>query len=246
MVKIKFSSKLDYQMFPFDDHRIYFILTNLFLDPDDAIYVVPSVDFIVSKDVSIPGWVLKGHEVVFGKTPLIEGATGLHESYPQVIFILELEKNSLGIIFTIIIPLLIMFFVSLVSILQASVIGNFSKKVFNWDNYSISIGNLAAVLAYRFVIQTVSPDVGYLTVCDYFYIFVLGSTVISLMIAIYCNICTKEADESYFVCLNKSPQSFTYFLNVLFIVCSCIKKDGNEDKCFYLSRELFVCCRDFW
>jgi hypothetical protein len=181
-VKVSFSSKLDYQKFPFDDHRIYFVLTNVFFDPDQSFYVAQKADFVVAKDISIPGWKLSGDDVFFGRTAEVPESKGLEDSYPEVVFVLKLEKNSLGTVFTIIIPLLIMFFIALASIMQASALGNYSKKGFNWDNYSVSIGNLAAILAYRFVIESVSPKVGYLTVSDVLYIFVLGSTVISLVI----------------------------------------------------------------
>jgi hypothetical protein len=181
-VRINFSSKLDYQKFPFDDHRIYFILTNAFFNPDQSFYVAQKADFVVAEDILMPGWKLVGEDVFFGRTAKVSKSKGLEDSYPEVVFILNLEKNSLGTVFTIIVPLLIMFLIVLASIMQASILGNYSKKDFNWNGYSVSVGNLAAVLAYRFVIEAVSPDVGYLTLSDTLYVFVLGCTVLSLAI----------------------------------------------------------------
>ncbi|KKP95993.1 MAG: hypothetical protein US13_C0001G0153 [candidate division TM6 bacterium GW2011_GWE2_36_25] len=182
LIKLRFSSRLDYEMFPFDDHRIYFILTNLFLNSGESVYTIASTDFIVPKNLLIPGWSCKEYNAMFGKTPIVEKLSGLEESYPQVIFILKLQKNSLGIIFTIIIPLLIMFYISLISIMPIYEVSGVKQKRFNWEYYSIAIGNFAAVLAYRYVIQTVSPQVSYLTVADFLYIYILSTSVIALVV----------------------------------------------------------------
>ena len=217
LVKIRFSSKLDYSLFPFDNHRIYFTLINRFFNPHETTYVTTKTNFVVPKNISIPGWEITGHQVVFGTSPKIESLGDLYETYPQVIFILELQKNSLGTIFTIIVPLFIMFLIALASILQTSVIrGGYGKENFNWNHYNVSIGNLAAVLAYRFVIQTLSPEVGYLTVCDYFYIFVLCAAVVSLImpfVAIYVSYkISRIISCSLIVFLNVILIVMTYYL----------------------------------
>ena len=181
LVKVRFSSELDYAMFPFDDHRIYFTLTNLSLFPSETIYQISESDFVVSPQIMIPGgWDYKNKSVVYGETPVLQNKMGFKEKHPQVTFMLELQKNGLGVVLTIIIPLLIMFYISLISIIQTYLSSLRKDESLHWT-YSTAIGNMAAILAYRFVIQSLAPKVSYLTISDYLYIYVLIVSLISFI-----------------------------------------------------------------
>jgi hypothetical protein len=180
LVKVKVKTVLDYSFFPFDNHHIYIVLTNLFLLPFEAVYTASYSDFDIEPNIAISGWNYKGKAVYYGISPVMKSARELQKSHPQVIYLVDLQKKGLGTLLTIIIPLLVMFYISLIAIMRTESTVLLKGDAINW-NYSLAIGNLAAILAYRFVIQGLAPNVGYLTIADYLYIYILIVSLISFV-----------------------------------------------------------------
>ncbi len=168
-IRISFKTNLYYGYFPFEDHRIFLSLANISVSPHEIIFEVSEQDFIISDEAFVSGWQFQDKSVVAGYGTLHMGKDVKDLQFPQVLFEMDYYHYSVRYIIMIILPLLIIFFIEL-----------FSLCLDHKENQStliqLSTTNITGLLAYRFVIETIVPKVGYSTLADYFFFLFLGTS----------------------------------------------------------------------
>lgn len=177
-VRVKFGSTLNDQYFPLNDHRIYLILKNDQLTPEEIHFEVDMTALGIAQNVKPSGWRPVEFEVWPGylTNQLDQGVQKKLISYPSIVFGLSFAQRSANSVMIVLAPIFILFLFGLLSLL----IQNQPTLQF-----STSIGSLTGLLVYRFVIQTVIPIVGYFTLTDYMYLIFIVSIFIILIIHVY-------------------------------------------------------------
>lgn len=160
-IRLKFVSNLDYRDFPLDDHRIFLVLKNDQLSSKDVEFISSKNNLYIASDhMHHTTWKLTDHNVTTGydKITLHEHADIEELYYPNVVFSLDYERIGIHLIMLILIPLLFVFFVSLsIFFLQTEEVSGAYRGV------------LFSLVGFLFVLETLSPPVGYLTLSDYIY-----------------------------------------------------------------------------
>ena len=160
-IKFKFTSNLDYKLFPLNSHRIYITLTNKFVSPKEMIFDASESGLTLSKNVKISGWEKKRHEVITGysESRLDRNDETTRIEHPILMFQIDFIRSGSRQLYVLFIPLLFIFYLTLFSLSM--------KK----DQYStrvgLSVGNISAFIGYRFVVEGVSPKVGYSMFIDH-------------------------------------------------------------------------------
>ncbi len=181
-VRLRFTTNLSHKMFPLDDHRIYIAMLNTFVSPSEVIFKVNKGSFSVSESVFIPDWIQIDYEVKSGyeekdidkydKRKVIRN--------PKVMFMLDFRRSGVSLIMLILLPIFLIFFIGLFSFA-------FDPAVAQMPIVLISTTALTSLVAYRFVIQRMSPTVGYFLLSDLmftlflafaFMVFIIGVSVV--------------------------------------------------------------------
>lgn len=168
-IKVAFRTNLYHGFFPFEDHRIFLGLINDAVSAEEAFFEVSLNDFIIDPQVDVSGWSYLRHKVKvgYGQTELSTAHTKNNITYPEVVFIMDFFHYSLRYIIIIMLPLLIIFFIDLFSFCL-------DQKQNRSTLVQISTGNIVALVAYRFVIESISPKVGYPMIVDYIFFLFLS------------------------------------------------------------------------
>lgn len=166
-VRFNFTTHLSYRNFPLDDHRIFIILKVDDLLLGDVKFLTSIQDFPDSVGGDNPGWVLvsKDAEAGYTEVKLRENETIV---VPRVVFSLDYVRSGVHLLVTILLPLLLLFFVALaVFLIEVPTI---------FDASSTFMGSLFALTTYLYVIKSVSPDVGYVMLADLLFFAVIFCT----------------------------------------------------------------------
>ncbi len=170
-VRVSFKTNLYYGFFPLDDHIIYLALVNREFDPNEIIFESSQRDFILSNDIYVSGWAYNDHYVESGYGNIVLGSGPLKRErhYPEVLFGIHFFHESMRYIISILLPLLIVFFIDLFTFCLDQ---NLDHSVL----VSVSTGNIIALIAYRFIIESMAPRVGYLLLSDYSFFLFISNT----------------------------------------------------------------------
>ena len=178
-MRISFAFPLSFKFFPLDDHRLDFTLINYDLSPAQINVITSNKNIITSPEIHFEGWTVFKKQA---QTGYIEHAVDIAQSneekvmHPRIVFSIDFERAGVRQIASIFVPLIIIFFVTLFS---------FSIDPADSDFYNViamSSTSIFALIAYRFVIETISPPTGYFTLSDYMFIFFLLATSVILFI----------------------------------------------------------------
>lgn len=177
-VRLNYSVPFNYVEFPVDDHRIDFVLTNYFLDSSRARFETNEKFIILNPDIQIEGWKIleKTAQVGYLENPITLDNPEKTIYYPRMVFGFDLERDGIRQVLSTVLPLLVIFFTALFT---------FAINPIGADYYNVialSVASVMALVAYRFVIETVSPATGYFTISDYIFLFFLILTLIILFI----------------------------------------------------------------
>lgn len=173
VVRVTFESDLNYKDFPLDSHSIYLGLINKFITPSEILFKSSRKKFTVNANVSGSGWDLVDTSVINGFIKSSLDAYDAREDlgYPATIFIFEYARNSIRYALSIILPLTLIFYILL-----------FSLSLGLTNAIEITSAGITAILAYRFVIESLSPKTGLFIVSDYlFFIFLAACIVLFLL-----------------------------------------------------------------
>jgi hypothetical protein len=167
LVKVQFTAPLDHSFFPLDDHRVYLMLAHPFIAIGEIIFDASISDFITKKNVADVGWneVNQQVEPGFSQAKISENDPRTTRNYPAVLFAIDYERYGIRHFLTIILPLLLIFYIS------------FFSLCIKESNISLAIVAVTALISYRFVIDRMSPDVGYFMFSDYYFFIFLGGVL---------------------------------------------------------------------
>lgn len=175
-VRLQFTTNLSFKLFPFNDHRIYISLINKKLSPGELVFESYESDLSLSKNIIITGWKHTNSSVETGYT---EALLDRHDPttkvfYPVAIFAIDFSRVGTRQPLIMLLPLFVILYMAFISL------------IFPFAFYEIrlkfSTANIAALLGYRFVIENMSPKVGYSMLTDYiFNLFLFLAFIIYLL-----------------------------------------------------------------
>ncbi|MCL4361326.1 hypothetical protein M1446_03155 [Candidatus Dependentiae bacterium] len=208
-IKVKFASALKYSRFPIDNHSIFIVLDNKFLYPNDAFFRAGKKDFIIKPDMRHIGWNQLDTSVDAGITKLVleefDKKTDVYNL--RTVFKINYLRTDTKYFITIFIPLIMIFFLSLFT---------FSLDP---DQYSagsslgLATGGVTGIIAFKFVIESMSPQVGYFMLSDYLYF--LFFIAIMLIFFFYLVLYRLKLNSTYIVL---ALQTFVLLSTVYFLL----------------------------
>jgi hypothetical protein len=166
-----FETKTDinFYRFPLEDHRLSIVLTNNFISPNEMYFddSFGALSFIVSDRLFTSDWDVHALRSISGYASLDfdKFASQREMLSPKAVFTIDFKKIGINKILLIFVPLFAAILLALFSFLMS----------FNNHNGKATVGLTAitALLGYRFVIQQMSPPVGYFTLTDKVFTFFL-------------------------------------------------------------------------
>ena len=177
-VQIFFSANMDNRFFPMNDHQLFIVLTNEHFTPYEIVFDVKTSFFDFSDDLNTQDWYIYSKQVESGYVDIcLDEDDKAQILFPRVVFILSLKKAGLRKVALIIIPILILVFLSTTSALP----------ILAASTLSIAIGCLTGMLGYRYVINSISPNVGYYTLAEHIYNVALGLCFLTFAITLNKN-----------------------------------------------------------
>lgn len=192
-IRANFKTNLNYKAFPLDNHSIYITITNRSLDAKKVIFEPVVAHAVTKKDLLTSTCTLNNITAESGyvtsSIPLAD--TTLENHYPQLIFGITCNHVDLRHFLNIFFPLLLIFFFTLFA---------FSLDFQEHGTMvpTMAAAGVPALLAYRFVIESISPDVDYFMLSDYlFFLFLL--LVFAIFIAIVAAVHASERVKKWMI-----------------------------------------------
>lgn len=178
-MRIQLNVLFDYQGFPFDDHRLNLVLSHYFLSPSEVTFTTRRSQFVINPEITTMGWRHVDWRTSAGYAQEILESRDVrqHLYYPRVAFSIDFERFGVRHIISIIIPLLLIYFISLFTF-SLDPLASYASIV------ALSATAITALIAYRFVIETLSPSVGYFMVSDSIFLLFLVATCVIFMVNI--------------------------------------------------------------
>jgi hypothetical protein len=166
-IRVQFTTIPNYKRFPLDDHYLFLNVTNTALGSRNAVFEMANDGFTLAENIYVPGWQLVEHSARAGFATVMDapGSTIMH---PKASFAIGLSKQDYRQLLLIILPLLLIFYFGIFA---------FSIK----DTVlaiTLVLASVSGLMAYSFVMQTLSPQVGYLMLSDYMFLLFLGTIFI--------------------------------------------------------------------
>ena len=206
-IRLVFNTSLSHKAFPFDTHRISLNLVNMDVSPSEAIFESHKEQFVLADKMHIPEWQHSNPEVFTGYTSYVldredETKTIVH---PKAMFTLNLNRSGLRHVFIMLLPLYLICAVGLIAIGSQNTIGGKALDI----NAAVT----ASIIAYRFVIETMSPKVSYLMVADHLYTYFLVFACAQL---IYSKITYKQGEKVILILL-RAALTFSFYLCFIYL-----------------------------
>lgn len=159
-----FSQPLNLHDFPFDDHEFSIILVAAAYSPDEVrIIANPVLPSALGSEFSVADWDITGWKAEGGVYKPLEEGSGA----PAFILTFQADRNVGYFILKVILPLLFIVCMSWTVF--------WIDPMESGTQISIAITSMLTLIAYRFMVGSLLPNVSYLTRID---IFVLGSTAL--------------------------------------------------------------------
>lgn len=179
-VRVDINIPLNYAWYPFDDHALYITLINRKLSTSNYVFSIEKEQFSVIADAATSEWVLHDTTVQAGG---VQWLTTKHyeekdKISPAIVFGIEYLRVGYTGLLSILFPLLILFYISLFIF---AIDGRATYEAVAQS----SLANIAGLIAYRFVIDTVSPVTSYLKLSDYVFIITLLACLIMTFINLF-------------------------------------------------------------
>jgi hypothetical protein len=173
-IRVRMNSPLNLVDFPLDNHTICIQLDHLYTHPNEILFEPALDNFRIEANLKPFGWTIADQRIKTGyiERKLDSVKNGKVQYYPSTLFYFDVIRYGIQHTLTIFLPLILIFFVILFcfSVQESSV------------SFSLAIGGLTTILAYRFVIVNMSPQVSYAMMTDYIFLFILGSGVCIFLI----------------------------------------------------------------
>ena len=169
-IRVKLSTYLNLIDFPFDNHTICIQIEHPFTNPSELMFDPRLEDFKIQGDIKTFGWTVFDQRVKSGFLQRFSEKDTYNGVgyYPTVFFYFDIIRYGYQYALTIFLPLILIFFVILFCF----------SVVDNSTSFSLAVGGLTTILAYRFVIASISPQVGYFMMTDYMFLLLLAGGVL--------------------------------------------------------------------
>ncbi len=162
-LRVQFTTIPNYRRFPLDDHYLFLNVINNAINPTQAVFDVDQNDYNLSKNLHTPGWQIVEHNGQGGYVKALV-SPGIMSMQPKAVFSIGLSKHDYRQLLLIILPLLVIFYFGIFAFsIQDIVLA-----------ITLILASVSGLIAYSFVIQTLSPQVGYLMLSDYMFLLFLG------------------------------------------------------------------------
>lgn len=177
-VRVKFKADLNQKYFPLDDHRLYFELENNHVTPKELTFSSSLNSFLLSPDVLVIGWkpIDRFVETGYTETILDRFDPNKNVEHPKVIFAIDFSRVGIQDIFLIFLPLCLMVFISFFSL-------SLDPPQMSARLFTLALSAITGLMAYRFVLQSIVPQVGYFILSDCFFILFLA-----VVFLIFCSV----------------------------------------------------------
>lgn len=170
-IRAEFSVQLQYEKFPLDDHRLHIILKNDALPVDTYYLRAEGKNFTLAPHAQVHNCAIGGAQVQTGTAEHVIRTCSFVEEFKtnQALFLFDCERIDMRHFLNILLPLYMIFFIALFGF-------SFTYSVHLTDVPGIVATTIPALFAYRFVIETMSPDVNYFMLSDYLFFLFLALT----------------------------------------------------------------------
>jgi branched-chain amino acid transport system substrate-binding protein len=204
-VQVEFFSNLNQAYFPFNDHSIYLVMFHPELTSNQLIYEVGSDSLELADDLQIQDWEIISSEAQVGFDYVsIAEISNNQITHSRVLYTFNIKKTGLRKVLLITAPLILILFLSSSSILYPA------------SGLSVAVGSITGILAYRYVINNMSPNVGYFTLGEYIYNYCLifiCATFLMYLYALYNQIeFSGMAKNCWFYMVNSLMLVYMYYL----------------------------------
>ena len=187
-IRVSFKASPTFAAFPFDNHSLYITLDNNYVSPGEVVFDASYSDLSLSPELSFAGWDIYSSRVYTGYSVARLDKTNKDYDvpHPRVIFALDYVHSGVRQAILIIFPLLLIFFMSMFTFAL-------DMKNYKTSIASLSAGAVTGILAYRFVIDRLAPQVGYFMQSDYlFFLFLLA-----VCVAFFINVGVPMIRDAY-------------------------------------------------
>jgi hypothetical protein len=187
-IRVNFKANPMFEAFPFDSHTLYITLDNNHVSPGELILDSTFDELVLSPELSFAGWKIYGTRVYPGySVARIDKSNRAYDvAHPRIIFALDFVHSGVRQAILIIFPLLLLFFMAMFTF--ALDLKNYKTSI-----ASLSAGAITGILAYRFVIDRLAPQVGYFMESDsLFFLFLFA-----VCIAFFINVGIPVIRDSY-------------------------------------------------
>ena len=189
-VKVSFKTMLNYKDFPLDDHRVSLILMNL--HDRNLFFKTSETSFTYSKKLFFAGWGWKVLGSSAANSFVAEEVNGLQNdpSYRQqrIIFSIDCMRQDIRHVLSILFPIFLILFILLFC---------FSLNTDDWYDVqgransqhaqtliALILFAVSTLISYRFVIESISPDVDYFMLSDYLFFLLLAIILVVFILII--------------------------------------------------------------
>jgi hypothetical protein len=178
-LRVRFKSDLSYQLFPFDDHRLDIVLVNRTIQPSEMIFRTYTSFFIISDAIRLTGWEIFDRSVRAGMTQSVLDKYEAQKevAYPRAVFSISLRRSGTRNLLLILLPLCMLYFISLFSFA-------FDPKTHPGTIFSLASAGVTGLLSYRFVIEGMTPKVGYFVLSDRLFMLFLAASLVEFVFAV--------------------------------------------------------------
>lgn len=186
-VRLQFTTNLNHRLFPFNDNRIFITLVNKKVSPGELIFESYDADLSLSENMLIPGWERISQSVMTGYTEALldRNDPSTKVFYPLAIYFIDFSRTSARHAFILLLPIFIVLYLLFISLTFA--VESYKERL------SLATGNIAALLGYRFVIESAAPKVGYFMLTDHIFNLFLAMGFFIL----FLNIAMKREEQDY-------------------------------------------------
>ena len=172
--------QFNYENYPLDDHRLYLMIKNDALTTQQAQFVMVPGNLTVSQQAQgRSSHVFEHPRASVGYSSYHVNVTGEDQlfSYNRALCTFDCNRVDMRHFLNIFLPLFLIFFLTLFSF-------SFVYNQHLTDVPSIAAASIPALFAYRFVIESLSPNVSYFMVSDYlFFLYLLLSLLTFLSVS---------------------------------------------------------------
>ena len=184
-VRADLNMLMEYQNFPFNDHRITIIINNKQINVRNHIFKTTKDFFMVAENFRLPDWKIMGRKYMFAKSGFFVEKLEEQEDetismlYPVSLFTFTITKTSWFAILMTLLPLFTLFYLLVMTLLAS---------IESFFRITGPVGFFSTILlSYRFNASDIAPNIGYSTISDKLHMFIAIICGIILIYQISCH-----------------------------------------------------------